>query len=164
MNSCLFFSPILILLQGDQDSFVEKVTEICDERLKIGFSKLCARIKPKDKENIDKEDMRKLLFCDFCDTKNDEKFYKEVTDINKFRQIAEDLLVKYNEVSRKPMDLTLFDFAMEHLCRISRVLKVSILLGSQSESEFFLFFIFKYKNVHLISRIFLNSSNRKVIP
>ena len=69
--------------------------------------------------------MRKLLFCDFCDTKNDEKFYKEVTDINKFRQIAEDLLVKYNEVSRKPMDLTLFDFAMEHLCRISRVLKVS---------------------------------------
>ena len=122
---------------------MEKVTEICDERLKIGFSKLCARIKPKDKENIDKEDMRKLLFCDFCDTKNDEKFYKEVTDINKFRQIAEDLLVKYNEVSRKPMDLTLFDFAMEHLCRISRVLKVSVLLGSQSEAPNFYFIFFK---------------------
>ena len=136
-----FFHQFWSLLQGDQDSFVEKVTEICDERLKIGFSKLCARIKPKDKENIDKEDMRKLLFCDFCDTKNDEKFYKEVTDINKFRQIAEDLLVKYNEVSRKPMDLTLFDFAMEHLCRISRVLKVSVLLlGSQSEAPLFIFY------------------------
>ena len=78
---------------------------------------------PKDKKDIDKGDMRKLLFCDFSDTKNEEKFYKEILDIDKFRDISENLLVKYNEVSRKPMDLTLFDFALEHLCRISRVLK-----------------------------------------
>ena len=43
--------------------------------------------------------------------------------MDKFRDIAENLLVKYNEVSRKPMDLTLFDFALEHLGRVSRVLK-----------------------------------------
>ena len=41
----------------------------------------------------------------------------------KFREVAEELLVKYNSVSRKPMDLVLFDFALEHLCRIARVLK-----------------------------------------
>ena len=40
-----------------------------------------------------------------------------------FREVAEELLVKYNSVSRKPMDLVLFDFALEHLCRIARVLK-----------------------------------------
>ena len=64
-----------------------------------------------------------MLFCDFGEAKNEDKFYKEITDVDKFREIAENLLVKYNEVSRKPMDLTLFDFALEHLCRISRVLK-----------------------------------------
>ena len=118
-----FIRIFYINLQEDQDRFVEQVREICDERLKIGFSKLCARIKPKGKDEIGKEDLRKLMFCDFGEAKNEEKFYREITDINKFREIAEDLLVKYNEVSRKPMDLTLFDFAVEHLCRISRVLK-----------------------------------------
>ena len=72
------FHQFWSLLQGDQDSFVEKVTEICDERLKIGFSKLCARIKPKDKENIDKPKMQSLddLLKDLDHMEN-EDFRKE---------------------------------------------------------------------------------------
>ena len=112
-----------LVSEDDQDSFVQTVRDICDERLKIGFNKLCKRLKDKEKDEIDKDDMRKLLFCDFSEQKTDDKFYREITDMKVFREIAEDLLVKYNEVSRKPMDLTLFDFALEHLCRVSRVLK-----------------------------------------
>ena len=48
---------------------------------------------------------------------------KDVDCSFSFRSVAEDLLVKHNAVSRKPMDLVLFNFALEHLCRISRVLK-----------------------------------------
>lgn len=108
---------------SDQDIFVRKVSEICNKKLKIAFSELCGRLKKPDSSDIDKEDMRRLIFCDFNDTKSEEKFYKEVTDMDMFREVSEGLLVKYNEVSRKPMDLTLFDFALEHLSRISRVLK-----------------------------------------
>ena len=106
--------------EEDQTAFVDRVREICASRLKISLKNLCTRIQVDSKSEIDKNDLRKLLFCDFSDTKNDEKFYKEVTDVGKFREVAENLLVKYNEVSRKPMDLTLFDFALEHLSRISR--------------------------------------------
>ena len=97
--------------------------DILPSKLTISLNDLCARIKNPDNADIDKGDLRKLLFCDFSDTKADEKHYKEITDMDKFRDIAENLLVKYNEVSRKPMDLTLFDFALEHLGRVSRVLK-----------------------------------------
>ena len=50
-------------------------------------------------------------------------YYRINMTIFHFRGVAEDLLVKHNAVSRKPMDLVLFNFALEHLCRISRVLK-----------------------------------------
>ncbi|CAB4061834.1 DNAH [Lepeophtheirus salmonis] len=74
---------------------------------------------------VTENDLRKLMFCDFGDSKNSEedKFYKSVTDIDHIRRVSEDLLDKYNQISRKPMELVLFDFALEHLCRISRVLK-----------------------------------------
>ena len=74
-------------------------------------------------EKVTENDMRQLLFCDFMEAKSDEKCYKEVEDIGRLRETAEGLLEKYNGASRKPMDLVLFDFALEHLVRVSRVLK-----------------------------------------
>jgi dynein heavy chain len=103
--------------------FVKQVREICSAKLKTSFDDLCGRLMSTNKTEVDEGDLRRLQFCDFSDLKTDDKFYKEITDIDNFRSIAEGLLVKYNEVSRKPMDLTLFDFALEHLGRISRVLK-----------------------------------------
>lgn len=67
--------------------------------------------------------MRKLMFCDFTNPKADTRNYLEVQDIDELRNVVEGYLVEYNNMSKKPMDLVMFRFAIEHLSRICRVIK-----------------------------------------
>ena len=106
---------------NDQTSFFIAVKDICQNRLCISFQDLFSHLNTG--VEITHEDLRKLIICDFSDPKSEDKFYKEVENMEQFRNVSESLLAKYNSVSRKPMDLVLFNFALEHLCRISRVLK-----------------------------------------
>lgn len=68
-------------------------------------------------------DLRKLLYCDFADPKADTRLYQEVTDLELLRSIVETYLGEYNSMSKKPMNLVLFRFAIEHLSKIARIIK-----------------------------------------
>lgn len=52
-----------------------------------------------------------------------ERPYEEITDKEKLQACCEEALSQYNMMSEKPMELVLFSFALEHLLRISRILK-----------------------------------------
>lgn len=53
------------------------------------------------------------------------KHYEESTDYSKLQQSLEDSLKSYNTINPdKPMDLALFNFAVEHLLIIARMLKL----------------------------------------
>ena len=62
---------------------------------------------------------------DFEDPKADLKAYQQCQDptLEKLRAVAESMLEDYNNVSKKRMDLVLFRFAIEHICKIARVLR-----------------------------------------
>lgn len=69
------------------------------------------------------EDLRKLMYCDFTNPKADTRNYLEVQDIEELRYVVESYLVEFNNMTRRPMNLVMFRYAIEHLSRICRVLK-----------------------------------------
>lgn len=63
------------------------------------------------------------MFCDFTNPKADNKLYLEVEELDSLRYTVEQYLVEFNNMSKKPMDLVMFTFAIEHLSRICRIIK-----------------------------------------
>ncbi len=53
----------------------------------------------------------------------DNQKYEEVTDQGRLLKCIEDYLADYNVQSKTRMDLVLFQYAAEHVCRIMRIIK-----------------------------------------
>uniref|UniRef100_A0A3Q1B603 Dynein axonemal heavy chain 12 n=1 Tax=Amphiprion ocellaris TaxID=80972 RepID=A0A3Q1B603_AMPOC len=72
-----------------------------------------------------KEDMRNLLFGDYMnpELEDDERLYTEVPSMDTFAQVVESCLDEYNQMHKNRMHLVIFRYVLEHLSRISRVLK-----------------------------------------
>ncbi|KAM4737020.1 LOW QUALITY PROTEIN: dynein axonemal heavy chain 12-like [Anableps anableps] len=71
------------------------------------------------------EDMRNLLFGDYMnpELEDDECLYAEVPSTEKFAEVVEACLEEYNQMHKNRMNLVIFRYVLEHLSRISRVLK-----------------------------------------
>ncbi|XP_070559259.1 dynein axonemal heavy chain 3-like isoform X5 [Ptychodera flava] len=74
-------------------------------------------------KDVTDEDIRSLFFGDYLQAKDEEKLYDEITDMEELRETIERFLEEHNLMSKAPMDLVMFRFAIEHISRISRVLK-----------------------------------------
>lgn len=74
---------------------------------------------------MNRECLKKLIFGSFFDQdSDDEKRYEEIADIQQFHALAENCLSEYNSTHKNKMDVVLFDYALEHLSKICRVLSM----------------------------------------
>ncbi|GLI62391.1 hypothetical protein VaNZ11_005010 [Volvox africanus] len=75
----------------------------------------------------------RLIFGDFMIPGADPRVYAEITDLPRLVKVVEEYLEDYNSVSSAPMKLVMFLDAIEHVSRITRVIRLplgnALLLG-----------------------------------
>jgi dynein heavy chain len=69
------------------------------------------------------DNMRSLMFGDYIQPDAAVRNYDEVLDVTKISDIFKMRLDEYNQLSKAPMNLVIFRFAVEHVSRVSRILK-----------------------------------------
>ncbi|XP_076249285.1 dynein axonemal heavy chain 7 [Calliopsis andreniformis] len=119
------------LIDDDDVSWlVEQIRVTLNEHMNVIMDELFKDLFPSEEatskkapQRITEKELRNLVYCDFADTKMDVRLYQEVADLEQLRETVETYLTEYNTMSRKPMNLVLFRFAIEHLSRISRIIK-----------------------------------------
>lgn len=84
------------------------------------FMKLIDKNNDKEKQLVHTW-IKNLYFGDYMNSKK--KFYKEIQDLARVKTLVETILVDFNKISKRPMDLVIFSFFIEHMSRISRILK-----------------------------------------
>ncbi|KAK3579501.1 hypothetical protein CHS0354_028323 [Potamilus streckersoni] len=105
--------------QADRETFFNIVKEQCQNSFKVNIDKVLGHLSKSGK--VLDDNVRSLFFGDYVAT-GDVRVYNEVTNLNELTKVMENYLDEYNTISKAPMRLVLFKFAIEHISRVSRVL------------------------------------------
>ncbi|XP_067384444.1 dynein axonemal heavy chain 12 [Channa argus] len=107
----------------DRAWLYQLMNSIVKDHFKENFDQVFGHLKQGSK--LVEGDMRNLLFGDYMnpDLEGDECLYAEVSSIETFAQVVELCLGEYNQMHKNRMNLVIFRYILEHLSRISRVLK-----------------------------------------
>ncbi|XP_009068409.1 PREDICTED: dynein heavy chain 3, axonemal [Acanthisitta chloris] len=107
--------------EDDRKVFFQMVQETTSNIFKENFNKVLSHLSPTGK--VSDENIRSLFFGDYLNPNSNVKVYDEITDLQQLTSVMEYYLEEYNNISKAPMSLVMFTFAIEHISRICRVLK-----------------------------------------
>ncbi|KAM4697749.1 dynein axonemal heavy chain 3 [Rhinophrynus dorsalis] len=105
----------------DRQIFFNMVKEATSSCFKQSVDKVLSHLTPTGK--VVDDNIRSLFFGDYFKPDSDTKVYDEITDLKHLTTVMEHYLDEFNNVSKAPMSLVMFKFAIEHISRICRVLK-----------------------------------------
>ena len=113
-------------LTDDDDRlwFIEQMKVLTVNHFNVEMDKLFKEFDTNANGEVDDDDVRYLLYSCYTDPKASKKSYRRVRDLPEFQKNMVQYLDDYNQISSKPMKLVLFLFAVEHVCKISRVLQM----------------------------------------
>ncbi|KAJ3181753.1 Dynein heavy chain 7, axonemal [Geranomyces variabilis] len=98
--------------------------EVVRDAFKMDFNSVFEAYDSNKDGSVELDDLRSLIFGTYLSPRDAAgKAYDEITDLGALTEFMEKSLAEYNQISKKPMNLVMFRFAIEHLSRISRVLQ-----------------------------------------
>ncbi|XP_063710592.1 dynein axonemal heavy chain 3-like [Symsagittifera roscoffensis] len=107
--------------QEDRETFFSIVSGAIKDHFKSSLDKVLSHLSKSGK--VTDEDIRSLFFGDYVFPDAVPKIYDEVPDMDQLTSLMEHYLEEYNTMTKTPMSLVMFKFAIEHISRVSRVLK-----------------------------------------
>ncbi|KAJ1097170.1 hypothetical protein NDU88_002296 [Pleurodeles waltl] len=105
----------------DRQVFFNMVKETTSNCFKQSVDKVLSHLTPSGK--VVDDNIRNLFFGDYFKAESETRIYDEITDLKHLTSVMEYYLEEYNNISKAPMSLVMFKFAIEHISRICRVLK-----------------------------------------
>ena len=97
-----------LVTDEDRDWLFKQVRTTIREKMRDDFDHLFSHLDFDSDGTVTEDDIRSLIYCDFCDPKSDAKNYVEVLDLEQLRVVVEGYLDEFNNLSKKPMNLVLF--------------------------------------------------------
>ncbi|XP_077865268.1 dynein axonemal heavy chain 12 [Saccoglossus kowalevskii] len=109
---------------ADRQWLFDMTKTLVKDIFKDNFDSLFDHLTP-DGGKVNEDDMRSLMFGDYMnpEAEPDERLYEEVKSIDEFYKVVETQLEEYNQTHKTQMNLVIFRYVLEHLSRISRVIK-----------------------------------------
>jgi len=110
--------------QPDRNWFSLFMKEMVEKHFKGNFEKIFSQTE-KEPSKIATEGLRRLCFGGWGAGEMDQS-YQEIQLFGREEEIGkimDDFLEEYNSLSKTPMKIVLFQFAIEHLARITRILR-----------------------------------------
>ncbi|GCC38553.1 hypothetical protein chiPu_0017068 [Chiloscyllium punctatum] len=110
-----------LIADDDRKIFFQIIKETTSNFFKQSVDKVLSHLTPSGK--VTDDNIRSLFFGDYLKPDSSAKAYDEIVDLKQLTSVMEYYLSEYNNVSKAPMALVMFRFAIEHISRICRVLK-----------------------------------------
>ncbi|XP_048509500.1 dynein axonemal heavy chain 3 isoform X1 [Athalia rosae] len=106
----------------DQENLFKLVKNACYQHFRQPFDKLFAKFLEGDEKIVTNVHVLKLFFGNYMESDVDPRVYDEVTNQEDLQEKLEYYLTDYNVMTKSPMSLVLFRYAIEHVSRVSRIL------------------------------------------
>ncbi|PNH05107.1 Dynein heavy chain 7, axonemal [Tetrabaena socialis] len=111
----------------DRDWISEQIRHQVEHHFGSRFDVLMSRLADGTDEGttprVGAANLRRLLFADFMASGNEPRCYAEVTDFQRLTLVVGEYLSDLNAGSKKPLSLVLFQFCLEHVCRVARTIR-----------------------------------------